>query len=90
MNRKLITVALLIMTLCLLMLGLIMKSTAKKFQGTSMSTGYIVDGEYKEVSSGKIGSDQDKYDKFNSFGTLFYITAGVTGTVCVVSLFVKK
>lgn len=90
MSRKLITGATLIMTIGFLVLGVIFKSTAERQQGVSASTGVMINGQYTETSSGRIGANWEKYETFNTGGTIFYILAGVTGVICVVSAVTRK
>lgn len=90
MSKKLITGVALVLTICLLILGVIFKRTADKQQGVSASVGAVVNGQYTEISSGKVGANREKYEAFNTGGTIFYILAGVTGIICVLSVVSQK
>lgn len=90
MNRKLITRTTLFLTICFLLLGIIFKILADEQQAMSVSTGIILDGQFSEISSGRIGEDREKYESLNTGGTIFYILAGVTGIICIVSAVGKK
>lgn len=85
-----ITGATLVMTICFLLLGVIFKSAADSQQGISISSGVMINGQYKETSSGTIGANREKYEKLNIGGTVFYILAGVTGVMCVASIVAQK
>ena len=41
-------------------------------------------------SEGQLGGNTEKYEAFNIGGTIFYILAGVTGVICVVSVVSQK
>lgn len=86
--KKLITGATL--TICFLLLGVIFKKAADRQQGTSMLTGAVIDGQYIVTSSEQLGGNTEKYEAFNIGGTIFYILAGVTGVICVVSVVSQK
>ncbi len=90
MSRKLIIGATLVLTICFLLLGVIFKSTADRHQGISSSTGVMINGKYTEISSGRIGANKEKYEVFNTGGTIFYILAGVTGVMCLVLAVTRK
>ena len=88
--KKLITGATLTLTICFLLLGVIFKKAADRQQGTSMLTGAVIDGQYIVTSSEQLGGNTEKYEAFNIGGTIFYILAGVTGVICVVSVVSQK
>lgn len=90
MNKKMLVGALLVMCICLFFLGLIFNKTANNHKGTSISTGIMVDGQYTELSSGKIGGDAEKYGMLNDSGDIFFTLAGVTGVMALVSFFAIK
>lgn len=90
MSRKLITGVTLVLTICFLLLGVVYKSAAKEQQGVSVSSGIMINGQYTETSSGRIGANREKYEAFNTGGMIFYILAGVTGVICVVSVVGQK
>lgn len=90
MNRKFIITLTLIMTICFLLLGTIFKITANKHKGLSASSGVIINGEYSEVSSGKIGANKEKYEAFNTSGIIFYVLSGITGIVCIATTIQDK
>ncbi len=83
MSRKAIIAAALILTVCFFVLGFICKSTADRQAGVSASTGAIINGEFVESSSGRIGGNQEKQEMFDTTGTCFYVLAGVTGVICI-------
>lgn len=85
MNRNLIIGATLIMAIGFLILGIIFNSTADNHKGVSVTTGAIVNGQYIENTSGRIGEDKEKQESFETGGTIFYILAGISGVVCVIS-----
>lgn len=91
MNGKKVTACCtLILTICFLVLGIVFKKTAENHRGVSTSFGVMIDGEYSENSSGTIGGNQEKYEMFNTGGTIFYVLAGVMGVICVVSALKSK
>lgn len=45
-----------------LILGFIFKSTAEKQKGVSVSAGAIINGEYVETDSGRMGANYEKYN----------------------------
>ena len=89
MNKKLITGGMLFLTICFLLLGIIFKYTADEQSGTSVSVGFKTDNQYTALSSGNIG-ESSTYESFNTAGTLFYVLAGISGVVCVVSILNRK
>lgn len=90
MSKTLAKWVLLILTICFLILGFIFKSTAENYEGSSFSTGAIIDGEYVETDSGKYGADSEKYDSYNNGGTAFYVFAGIAGVACVITFILDK
>lgn len=90
MNRKLVIGVTLSLTICLFILGTIFKMTADKQQGVAASSGIMLDGQYVETSSGRIGANREKYEAFNVGGTIFYILAGVTGVICIGAVATQK
>lgn len=90
MSRKLVTGCTLVMMICFLLLGVIFKNAADNHQGVSVSMGVMIDGQYSENTSGRIGANSEKYEMFNKGGTAFYILAGVTGVMCVISAMGRK
>ena len=85
MNRSMITGATLIMAIGFLILGVIFNSTADNHIGVSVSTGAIVNGQYIDNTSGRLGENKEKQESFEAGGTIFYILAGISGAVCVIS-----
>ena len=83
--RKLVMICTLILTICFIALGLIFRSTADNHKGVAVTTGIIVDGEFSPDSSGYLGADKEKEEAFNSGGTMFFIFAGITGVIFIVS-----
>ena len=90
MSKRLVAVFALIVTICFLGLGMIFKSTAKEQQGVSASTGVLINGEFVETSTGRIGADKEKYETFNTGGTIFYVLGGITGIICIVAFISSK
>lgn len=90
MDKKLVTGGTLILTIGFLLLGVIFKSAADSQKGVSVSSGAMINGQYVQTSSGVIGRDSERYEAFNTGGTIFYILAGVTGVICVVSVVTQK
>lgn len=84
MNEKFLRGCMLFVAVCFLLLGFIYKGTADRHQGISVSTGVMIDDQYSEIDSGKIGEDREKYESFHMGGTIFYILAVVTGGVWVI------
>lgn len=74
----------LLIAVCCLILGGIFKMTADKQQGTKMSTGVMIDGEFQSILSGRIGADQEKYEMFNTGGNAFFVFSAITGVIGVV------
>ena len=90
MSKRLVAVFALIVTICFLGLGMIFKSTAKEQQGVSASTGVLINGEFVETSTGRIGADKENYETFNTGGTIFYVLGGITGIICIVAFISSK
>ena len=86
MSKKVIRNCMLVMAVCFLILGGVFKSTAKKQQGVGATTGIMINGKFQFTSSGRIGANQEKYEMFNTGGTVFYVLAGITGVIGVVLL----
>lgn len=86
MSKKLITGASIVLTICFLILGMLFKGAAAKQQGVQASAGIILNGQYVETAEGAIGANEEKYEVFNTGGTIFYILAGITGVICVVTI----
>lgn len=83
MGKKMLMIATLIMTICLLTIGVVCKRAAKNHQGMSVSFGIVTNGQYTERSTGRIGENKDKYESLNNNGTIFCIFSGITGIVFV-------
>lgn len=83
MNKKIIIGATLTLAIGFLILGVIFKKSADRFEGMDASAGIVQDGVYTATSTGRIGADQEKYEMFDNGGTIFYILSGVSGAVCV-------
>lgn len=90
MSRKIVTGGTLVLTLCFLILGFMFKYAADKQLGVGVSTGIVVEGEYMETESGRIGVNREKYEAFYTGGTIFYALAGVTDIICVASAIRRK
>lgn len=90
MSRRFITLITLIMTICFLLLGIIFKGAADEQRGVSASAGVTIDGQYIEMSSGRLGANDEKYEKFNTSGTIFFLLAVVTVLICVVAVVTRK
>lgn len=90
MNKKLIIGATLTITICFLILGIIFKMTAKNHRGIKASFGTVTNGQYIERESGRLGENKEKYEAFNTGGTIFFILAGITGVVCIASVISYK
>lgn len=90
MRKKMAIIVTLILTICFLVLGFIYMDTAKRFRGLSASTGVIIDGNYIQTDSGRIGGDQSKYESFDTGGKLYFAFAGVTGITCIILVISEK
>ena len=86
MSRKMIMGGMLTLTVCFLLLGFIYKSTAKKYKGIAVSTGSMINGKYTELTSGRIGADEEKYESYNLRGNVSFILSGITGAACIVTV----
>lgn len=83
MSRKMIMGGMLTLTVCFLLLGFIYKSTAKKYKGIA---GSMINGKYTELTSGRIGADEEKYESYNLRGNVSFILSGITGAACIVTV----
>lgn len=90
MNKKLATILLAVLAVCFLLLGVIFKNTAEKQRGVAVSTGAIINGNVSTISSGRIGANQEKYAIFNKVGTYFYVFAGISGLICIITVVSNK
>lgn len=90
MSRRFITLITLIMTICFLLLGIIFKSSAEEQRGVSASAGVTIGGQYIEMSSGRLGVNDEKYEEFNADGTIFFFLVIVTGSICVAMEVTRK
>lgn len=89
-GRNYAAAAMLVLMVCFLLLGLIFQGTAKRQRGVSASTGVVINGQYIEQSSGRLGANREKYEVFHSGGTTFYILGGICGVAGVVLLIKKR
>lgn len=90
MSRKLITVTTLILTIGFLLLGTIYKTTADGYKGMTARDGIMVDGKFQELSTFNFGGNSQKYESFNTGGTICYILGSITGVICVISFITGK
>ena len=85
MSKRLVAVFALIATICFLGLGMISKSTAREQQGVSASTGVLINGEFVETSTGRIGADEEKYEIFSAIdilrGSKYNNISSITGSI---------
>lgn len=84
MSDKILRGCLLLLTIAFLLLGVICKGRTDKYQGISVSTGVMIDGQYSEITSGKMGENSKKYEAYSTSGTMFFIFAGVTWAIWVI------
>ena len=89
MKRKKLWIGLLIITICFFLLGTACKKNAEAYQGIQATFGINVNGEFQKTDSGRIGADQEQYEKYNTRGTVFYIFGIATG-ISTVIVFVKS
>ena len=85
MNKKMIMVITLIITIGMLTMGTICKVNAKRYDGVTVRDAVVVDGEYKEIDAYEVGGDQEKKESANNNGTFFFILGGVTGIICILT-----
>lgn len=90
MNRKIIAVLMLVLTISFLLMGALYGKTAETQKGIEVSFGTMVDGEFVSNETGTLGGNQRKYEILQSSGKLFYGLSGVTGIGFVLSLGVKQ
>ena len=79
MNRKIIAVLMLVLTISFLLMGALYGKTAETQKGIEVSFGTMVDGEFVSNETGTLGGNQRKYEILQSSGKLFYGLSGVTG-----------
>lgn len=80
----------LILTVGFLLLGVAFKWKADTYKGVSASTGVMIDGEYREIGSGKIGENREQVNLFNTGGTMFWACGCITGVTWVVLCIKQK
>ena len=90
MNRKIIAVLMLVLTISFLLMGALYGKTAETPKGIEVSFGTMVDGEFVSNETGTLGGNQRKYEILQSSGKLFYGLSGVTGIGFVLSLVIRK
>ena len=90
MNRKIIAVLMLVLTISFLLMGALYGKTAETQKGIEVSFGTMVDGEFVSNETGTLGGNQRKYEILQSSGKLFYGLSGVTGIGFVLSLVIRK
>ena len=84
MNRKIIAVLMLVLTISFLLMGALYGKTAETQKGIEVSFGTMVDGEFVSNETGTLGGI------LQSSGKLFYGLSGVTGIGFVLSLVIRK
>ena len=89
MKKNKVWIGLLIITICLFLSGMAFKRRAEDYQGIQATFGISVNGEFKQTDSGRLASNPEQYEKFNTRGTIFYIAGGITGVMTVIA-YVKK
>ena len=90
MNRKIIAVLMLVLTISFLLMGALYGKTAETQKWIEVSFGTMVDGEFVSTETGTLGGNQRKYEILQSSGKLFYGLSGVTGIGFVLSLVIRK
>ena len=66
MNRKIIAVLMLVLTISFLLMGALYGKTAETQKGIEVSFGTMVDGEFVSNETGTLGGNQRKYEILQS------------------------
>lgn len=88
--KKLIKGCALLMAICFLLLGIVFKYTAENHRGISVSNGVVINGAYSEAMTGRIGENSEKFESFNTGATMFFVLAGIMGSVFIVATISKN
>lgn len=81
--KKFLATMVLILTICFVVMGFAAKRHAEDYQGVTVRTGAVIDGEFVEDTSGEIGGNSEGYDYYNTLGTVSYILAVISGVACI-------
>lgn len=90
MSKKAISVFTLIITICLILLGVMCRFVADNNRGTQLRTGVVIDGELRELTAGHVGKDQETYETYYVGGTILFVLSGVTGVMSVIAFILHK
>ena len=87
---KKVSMAFLIITICLLILGAIYGKTAKQYSGLKVYSGAEINGKVQITESGGVAQNRGKMDYFDGNSKFFYVIAGITGVITVITFIIGK
>ncbi|MEE1034303.1 MAG: hypothetical protein U0L06_07050 [Agathobacter sp.] len=87
---KKVSIAFLIITICLLILGTIYGKTAKQHSGLKVYSGAEINGKVQITDSGVVTQNKKKMDYFDGNSKYFYVIAGITGVITIVTFIIGK
>lgn len=86
MDKRIIVKITAVLAICFLVSGVMCTKAADRHSGYAASVGAIVNNDYSEISSGKVGANKEKQGSLLLLGSGCYILAGITGVACVVTI----
>ncbi|WP_306793907.1 hypothetical protein [Agathobacter rectalis] len=87
---KKVSILFLIITICLVILGAIYGKTAKQYSGIKVYSGAEINGKVQITDSGVVAQNEEKMNYFDGNSKFFYVIAGITGIITVVTFIIGK
>lgn len=87
---KKVSILFLIITICLVILGAIYGKTAKQYSGIKVYSGAEINGKVQITDSGVVAQNKEKMNYFDGNSKFFYVIAGITGIITVVTFIIGK
>lgn len=85
LSKKANAIVLLVMTISLLLMGVFYGLAAKRYLGTKIGTGAMINGNVQVTNTGYVGRDMEKYRKYKNGQIIFFCISGVTGIGTIVA-----
>ena len=73
-----------------MILGAIYGKTAKQHSGIKVYSGAEINGKVQKTDSGVVAQNKEKMNYFDGNSKFFYVIAGITGVITVVTFIIGK
>lgn len=90
MKLRKVSIVFLILTICLLLLGVANGKMAQQHSGITVYSGAEINGKLQITDTGVVTQNKDEMDYFNGNSKFFYIIAGITGIITVVTFIIGR